>query len=456
MKLKLSLFAFLTLNLVAAGTLHADDDIVANGRAVFVAQCSRCHGLEAKGDGVDAKRLWIAPRDLTSGKFKFKSTAYGTPPSDDDISNGIIGHGLAGSGMPSFANLDKDVRASLVAYIKTISPAFANDQKPQPIPNPANMKASADLQKGKEVFTKLQCALCHGENGRANGTSAFTLVDAWNKPIRVANLSQGWTYRGGSEPIDIYHRILAGIEGAPMPSYEGAASHEDIWQLCNYVASLQLKTNWSGQINAAKVNGALPSKADDAQWKKAERTDVNMQNYFYENGRRAHLTVNAVSVKALYNDGSIALLITWDDPIKDEGKPGDTLLIAIKPVDFDGDPRANLHTLYTPNAHPLDLALWQASNPKTTGQKKTNLYSATHWGWQPDQILESSAQYEDGHWTLVVTRPLALEGGETLKAGSDVRYIGFAAWDGHNDESGEKHSASQWIRLMIGTGAAHE
>src|SRR5690349_16665057 len=112
---KLSLILISLAALLALSTARADNDLAAQGRTVFLQQCARCHGQEAKGDGPDAKRLYVVPRDLTSGKFKFKSTVWGTPPSDDDIANGILGHGLAGSGMPSFSNLDKSVRASLVA-----------------------------------------------------------------------------------------------------------------------------------------------------------------------------------------------------------------------------------------------------------------------------------------------------------------------------------------------------
>lgn len=439
----------------AAGYVHADEtELAAQGKETFKMQCARCHGPEGKGDGVDANRLPVLPRDITSGKFKFKSTVYGTPPSDDDIINGILGHGMAGAGMPSFSNLSMDTKKGLVAYIKTISPAFQGNIAPQPIPNPANMRASADLSKGKEVFDKLQCALCHGPNGRANGTSAFTLVDSWGRPIKPADLTHGWTYRGGSKPIDIYHRIVAGIDGAPMPSYEGAATHEEIWQLCNYVRSLQLQEHWSYDIVAAKVNGALPMSASDAQWKKAVRTDVNVQDLNYVGNKRKVMTVNAVSVQALYNDDAVVFRIFWNDPVKNEKNPSDALMVAFKPSDYAGDPRGNLHTLYEPNDPALDLSLWQASEPTTVRQKKSNVNAAAKAGWNPTGSMDAVANYDDGQWTLVFARPLALDKNDPIKDGSE-RLIGFAAWDGNNGESGLVRASSQWMRLSLGA-SAHE
>jgi DMSO reductase family type II enzyme heme b subunit len=440
-----------SLILLSAGTAHADAS-AERGKAVFAAQCSRCHGPEGKGDGMDAKHLTVVPRDLTSGKFKFKSTVWGTPPSDEDIINGILGHGLAGSGMPSFATLKTETRADIVAYIKTISPAFKGGQAPQPVPRPANEHAKPDLSKGKEAYTKLQCASCHGPAGHANGTSAFTLVDAWNRPIRPANLTQGWTYRAGSKPSDIYNRIVAGIEGAPMPSYEGAASHEEMWMLANYVASLQLQPNWSYDVTGTKVTSALPTSGADALWDKAPRTDVNMQDYVYADGHRQHLTVNAISVQALYNDNAVALRIRWEDPQMDEKSPTDALLIAFKPADYAGDTRGNLHNLYEPNDPSLDLTYWQASNPNSAGWKEANLASIK--SWSADKDLASNAVYNDGQWTVVVTRPFDTNSTEKWTLNS-AHPIAFAAWDGRNNETGIRRSSSEWIQLHLGGDAAH-
>ena len=61
--------------------LLADDNavLIKQGKATFEQHCARCHGPEGKGDGPDAKRVPVVPRDLTEGLFKFQSTAQGTP-----------------------------------------------------------------------------------------------------------------------------------------------------------------------------------------------------------------------------------------------------------------------------------------------------------------------------------------------------------------------------------------
>jgi DMSO reductase family type II enzyme heme b subunit len=429
-----------TIAAFATAADNADPTLISNGKTVFTQHCIRCHGAEAKGDGVDAKRLVVQPRDLTSGRFKWKTTVQGTPPSDEDIRTGIIGHGLAGSGMPSFNNLNDETKNFLVAYIKSISPAFKNAQAPQAIPLPSNLKASPDLKKGAEVFAKLQCALCHGENGRANGTSAFTLKDAWQRPIRPADLTQGWTYRGGNRPLDIYYRMLAGIDGAPMPSYEGAATHEEAWLLSCYVASLQIKPNFSKDIYAQRAAGDLPATTDDKAWTGVPHTEVNLENFFYVDGKRAPLTVHSVSVQALFNDKSVAFRLSWDDPTEEKASPSDAFLVAVRPVDYQGDPRGNLLNLYGPTDSALEFTAWQASKADSASQRTSNLATAIRDNWAGTAV-PAAAAYKDGNYTLVLRRD--------IKTGETTR-VGFAAWDGHDQETGLKFTGSEWLWLHFG------
>ena len=69
------------------------------------------------------------------------------------------------------------------------------------------------------------------------------------KPRTVVprNLRHG-VYRGGRRPLDLYYRIYAGINGAPMPAAKGAVSPEDIWHIVNYVRSLPYE--FDGELGA--------------------------------------------------------------------------------------------------------------------------------------------------------------------------------------------------------------
>ena len=60
--------------------------------------------------------------------------------------------------------------------------------------------------------------------------------DSWGNPTKAADLTSGML-RGGTEPLDIYRHIDAGINGTPMPSFHGALQKEPetIWNLVGYV-----------------------------------------------------------------------------------------------------------------------------------------------------------------------------------------------------------------------------
>ncbi len=414
------------------------------GRAAYLQHCARCHGAAGQGDGLDAKRFYPRPRDLTLGVYKFRSTASGTPPTDEDLFRTIT-QGLPGTNMPDWKHLNDATRWRLVDYLKSLAPTFA-DTEPSPVtlerdPGPQR----ADLAKGKAVYEQLGCAACHGAAGRANGTSAAGLVDDWGLPIRPADLTHGWAYRGGQQPQDILMRLWTGIDGAGMPSYAEAVSPSDAWQLAYYVASLQEPPHWNLIAHALVVAGDLPTAADDPRWASAERTDVRVRNVVTPEGEWRHPpTVRAVSFKAIANDEAVALLISWHDPTQDAQAPADRLALVLKPAGLAGDV-VSLQAWPSRGAPPLDLCHWSAA----TGQAREQVVPAFE-RLEPASgaPLASRATYDDGAWQLVVQRPLEQaqvgEAGAIAKDG--LTAIAFAVWDGGNPEA---RAVSPWVDLSI-------
>lgn len=54
-------------------------------KRVFAQRCAVCHGPDGRGNGPAAPSLVPRPRDFTHGRFKYKSTPPGQPPSDADL-----------------------------------------------------------------------------------------------------------------------------------------------------------------------------------------------------------------------------------------------------------------------------------------------------------------------------------------------------------------------------------
>ena len=171
-----------------------------------------------------------------------------------------------------------------------------------PVPQmPADIDMVDSIAKGRALFygDKANCVKCHGVTGLGDGQAND--YDDWNKaiveidkelksgeqraqeastaamsPDELAeyraqtawlekfghvldgdalkprtipprNLRQG-IYRGGRRPLDLYYRIHAGINGAPMPAAKGTVPPEEIWHIVNYIRSLPY--DFDGELGA--------------------------------------------------------------------------------------------------------------------------------------------------------------------------------------------------------------
>jgi putative copper resistance protein D len=115
---------------------------VANGATLFAANCVACHGPQAKGNGVEAKRFAIPPVDLLTEPHTALHTA-------GDFFSWLT-HGIPGTGMPEFSDeLSEEDRWDVVNFLhatsrgyqaRLINPLVAPDQ---PYMAPQNFSYSA-------------------------------------------------------------------------------------------------------------------------------------------------------------------------------------------------------------------------------------------------------------------------------------------------------------------------
>lgn len=201
------------------------------GRRTYEENCAVCHGADGDGRGPAAHHFASPPRDLTSGRFKLRSTGSGQLPTDADLKRSIV-RGLPGTGMVPQDHLDPVEVDAVVAYLKTLVPKFAASPPPQPLPIPAAPPHSAEaVARGRKVYDKAECHECHGKLGRGDGPSAKDLK------VKPADLTRR-PFKGGSIPEDIFRAILTGYDSTPMPSYHLVLDDAELWDLTYYVASL--------------------------------------------------------------------------------------------------------------------------------------------------------------------------------------------------------------------------
>lgn len=215
----------------------------ADGKKLYRRYCIGCHGPLGDGNGENAQWIDPKPRDFVAGTFKCRSTPTGTLPTDQDLYNSVS-RGFTNSNMPHWDALTAQDRIHLVAYIKTFSPRWQSEKAGDTIKVPPEPPATKDsIAHGAQLFQKMECWKCHGQQGRGDGPSAPTLTDSKDQPIRPYNFADGdddSRFKCGVTNEDLYRIFMTGVDGTPMPSFADVIQPSDAWDLAHFLRTLQV------------------------------------------------------------------------------------------------------------------------------------------------------------------------------------------------------------------------
>lgn len=481
------------------------------GQAVYEQHCAACHGASGAGNGPAAVWLYPKPRDFSAGQFKIKSTPGQALPTDDDLLQSVA-RGLPGSSMPGFSYLTELERRDVVQYVKFLTArtdasgkrvnlfndAIANGAVAKPIEVPVEPAAGIqELTIGREVYKKMQCALCHGETGAGDGTQVPTLKDASGLPVRPRDFNTG-LFRGGHTGRDLYLRINNGLPGTPMVPYgEDLLKPEERWALVHYVQSLR-RTDVSVNDLLAPEDGAihvqrvrkLPTEPTDNFWESLDPVRVPLNPLWPEPNQ-----VYAVAVAAVTDGKKLAVLLQWRDEL-----PQNT---AIRVQDFqDGAAlQFSLSGKYGflgmgDKDNPVNLWNWKAGWQAEAGgggapdmdsvyqsmhtdawtftnystahdagnvisqRHKTPIEDANAAGFgsfksQPikQQNVQGKGVWHDGFWSVIFIRDLKSKDADDVKfvAGKSVP-VAFAIWNGEQGDRNGRKMVSNWYQLILDDG----
>ncbi|NOS69436.1 MAG: c-type cytochrome [Verrucomicrobia bacterium] len=495
--------------LVVSGQLSAPaaPNESARGRVAYDQHCAACHGLTGDGNGPASVWLYPRPRNFNAGQFKIKSTPGTSLPTDEDLLQSVT-RGLAGSSMPSFSYLTEQERRDVVQYVKQLTVhadasgnrvnlfeaarASGSLAKPVEVP-PETPNTVQELTAGREIFKKMQCALCHGETGAGDGTQVPTLKDSAGLPVRPRDFNTG-LFRGGHTGRDLYLRINNGLPGTPMIPYGGdVLKPEERWALVHYVQSLRrtdvavndLLAPEDSAIHVQKV-AKLPTNPMDAAWESRDPVRVPLNPLWPEPNQ-----IYAVAVAAVTDGKQLAVLLQWRDELPQNS--------AIRVQDFqDGAAlQFSLSGKYGflgmgDKENPVNLWSWKAGWQAEGTPDMDSVYQSMHsdaWTFtnystaisagnvisqphkspvedanaagfgsfksQPiaQQNVAGKGVWHDGFWNVVFIRDLKSKDADDVKfvAGKPVP-VAFAIWNGEQHDRNGRKMVSNWYQLILDDG----
>lgn len=486
-----------------------------SGRQLYLKYCSQCHGEKGDGEGYAAPHLRPRPRDFTTGKFKIRTTPTGALPTHQDLVN-IIRRGMPYTSMPGWPNLSDQEVTNLAYFITTFSPDFSNPENaPQPVQLPSAPGATKEsVELGRKLYADNGCIKCHGTVGRGDGPSAPTLKDDWGQPIRAADLAQSWTFRGGSSREDIFRTITTGLNGTPMPSFVDALTPEQRWAITDFIVSLSGSSGpgYSNLLIAKHVPDPIDLSKGAANFESARAARFPIVGQIMEPGRAFHPPATSVTVQAIYDAESIAVLVRWHDmSAQKTGKNGPSLPV---PPEEEEEPRAPAQAAggagaaggvfgdaevvpapagqagaQQPAADPFaepaaapaeqpsefsDAVAIQVPSQAPAGARKPYFIFGDSqnpvdlWFFDlagPTPVLFTGkgsgdiapndtgdltgvASYDQGEWAVIFKRPLRAASGAPFLSG-EFMPIAFSVWDGFSRERGNRRGLTVWYSLYV-------
>ena len=356
---------------------------------------------------------------------------------------------------------------------------------------------------GRKLYVDTGCVKCHGNLGRGDGPSASNadgrigLSDTRSEPRAELDLPGRLVPRGYLP--DDEHGAQRHADAVVLRQ---SLSPEQRWAITDFIVSLS-GTDGPGYTNlvvAKPVQDPIDLAKGAASFESAPVARFPILGQITEPGRSFHPPATSLTVRAIYDAESIALLVQWHDMSAEKaGKNGPTLPVppeeeesapgGAKPTRDSpfGDvevgaqqPAADPFAAEAADAAPAapsefsDAVAIQIPSLVPTGARKpyfifgdaqspVDLWFFDLARSEPLQFtgrgsadvapndtgdLTGVASYDQGEWSVIFKRPLRATSGAAFSPGQFMP-AAFSVWDGFSRERGNRRGLTVWHSLYL-------
>jgi hypothetical protein len=285
-----------------------------------------------------------------------------------------------------------------------------------------------------------------------------------------------------------------------MPSFSDSLSPEQRWAITDFIVSLSGtgEPGYTNLVVAKPVQDPIDVAKGAASFDSAPVARFPILGQITEPGRSFHPPATSVTVQAIYDTESIALLVRWHDmnaekagkngptlpvpPEEEESAPGggakptadnpfgDAEVAAAQPA---ADPFADAAPAAPPTEFSDAVAVQIPSALPTGARKPYFIFGDAQspvdlWFFdlaRPDPLqftgrgsadvplndtgeLTGVASYDQGEWSVIFKRPLLSPSGAPFAPGQFMP-IAFSVWDGFSRERGNRRGLTVWHSLYV-------
>lgn len=222
-------------------------DLFEEGKSLFTQKCLPCHSCAGNGQGAYARQTLAHPANLNDRINNF-------PTPEDSYHNWRVSEGVPGTAMPPWGwSLDDDTIWKIITYelsfadgsLRTFDGSVSDNEgdkfNDETHITPPIAGTEQQFLKGQSLF-QLYCAVCHGLDGKGNGTASAKSDGGYITPVPANFTESGGDFKN-------YGRYLwkakQGVETTNMPPWKMALSDDELYQIIFYVQGFSIADDYN-------------------------------------------------------------------------------------------------------------------------------------------------------------------------------------------------------------------